>query len=1351
MSRSEKMKKKYSIGLDIGVASVGWVCLREDYSIPKFNGRYAIGVREFDAAETAESTRILRGTRRRYNRRIKRIQLLQQTLQPLFYNDPGFFMKMDESNKHFWRNSNNFENNTLSETLKYLGENPRKYPTIYHLRNALIHEKQKFHPRLIYLALHNLVKFRGHFLNENLNWSDRNQAISLEELLKNFFQELNNHGYEGMYDEKDFFIAKQIFENNEMTNTDKRNKLKKLFGKEYHQPISLLLGLKTDLSQLFYESENKEIYKEDNLKLSFTEEDITEVYEKLSEEEKHLIDLANIIYQSILLKDLLGDSSCIAEAKVKAYEQFKEDLKLLKEIYNKFLSETEYRKMFITTKSNKNKYDESKDINHLCEFDKFQMSYDYQDKFFKNLLKTLNTILKRTSLLENDRTMIENVIYRINRDQFLQKLKNKINAAIPHQNNLFEADKILRNQQQFYPEITDDMIEKVKQIIRFRIPYYIGPLIKQSEQSEFGWLVRKNDGNITPWTFDKIVNLSESAEKFIDRMTSFCTYLVNEKVLPKHSLLYQKFEVLNELNGVQIRSSSELPDKKFRLDREVKSWIMENVFKKYKNVTHNILKKELLKSPYKDVIMDRNTDDLKGIYGTQKEDRFSSSLSTYIDMKNILDDIELENNEMIEEIIYWITVFEEKDILEMKIKEKYSHFSSEQIKRLVQLNYSGWGRLSRKLLDEIPANPQHHETIIELMEREPLVFMEVMSNPAFHLDERIAKINQKDNDKFIRISYQDIKDLQGSPALKKAIWQAVQIIEELVDIFGEPENIMIEFAREEGVKGRTVSRKKQLEDMYRAISNDEKELKAFLKEHSRYDEADYRDNRLYLYVTQQGKCLYSGEALDISRLQDYDVDHILPRSFVKDDSLDNLALVKKKMNNKKGDLKMPLEILDSSTRAKQKMFWKRLYENKLISQRKYQRLMKEKFTDQDKESFIARQLVETRQITKHVKNLLEERFPNTKIHTVNADIISKLREHTNTFKIRELNNKHHAVDAALAALIVQFILNQYGNNFLDFSFRHREATKKWRNLLVTYGKNFFLFSDIDKYDKFIHYETGELLSGRQYLQMLNNEIPWQTTKRLGTNEAAFYDQTIYSPKSTKGRNPKYKSGKLHKGVHSDVKVDSSFIISYKYLDNKNKEKVNSTIVNLNVIEKYQTRGYSEKQLAIFLADKVAKGKVLDATIHKRILKHQLCIIEDHPLYYVSDKELNNAKQLQLPSDLVNRLYHALNEKNDLELSEYKELFTNLADEVLLQFNNYFPESRIHAISNYAQEIKEKGDFIKGVKELFKATNAGPARSDIFGGRYERRLKPNDAKFVYQSITGLRYRKPKSYKKELWLR
>src|SRR5690625_6814954 len=124
------MKLDYSIGLDIGVASVGWACMTEEFRIPRYNGRYAIGVREFESAETAEERRIHRGTRRRYNRRIKRIQLLQQTISPLFEDDPSFFIETEEKEKHFWRNSNKFEHNTLSETLTHLGKNSRIYPTI---------------------------------------------------------------------------------------------------------------------------------------------------------------------------------------------------------------------------------------------------------------------------------------------------------------------------------------------------------------------------------------------------------------------------------------------------------------------------------------------------------------------------------------------------------------------------------------------------------------------------------------------------------------------------------------------------------------------------------------------------------------------------------------------------------------------------------------------------------------------------------------------------------------------------------------------------------------------------------------------------------------------------------------------------------------------------------------------------------------------------------------------------------------------------------------------------------------------------------------------------------------------
>ena len=40
------------------------------------------------------------------------------------------------------------------------------YPTIYHLRKKLCESDEKADPRLIYLALHHIVKYRGNFLYE---------------------------------------------------------------------------------------------------------------------------------------------------------------------------------------------------------------------------------------------------------------------------------------------------------------------------------------------------------------------------------------------------------------------------------------------------------------------------------------------------------------------------------------------------------------------------------------------------------------------------------------------------------------------------------------------------------------------------------------------------------------------------------------------------------------------------------------------------------------------------------------------------------------------------------------------------------------------------------------------------------------------------------------------------------------------------------------------------------------------------------------------------------------------------------------------------------------------------------
>ena len=54
-----------------------------------------------------------------------------------------------------------------------------------------------------------------------------------------------------------------------------------------------------------------------------------------------------------------------------------------------------------------------------------------------------------------------------------------------------------------------------------------------------------------------------------------------------------------------------------------------------------------------------------------------------------------------------------------------------------------------------------------------------------------------------------------------------------------------------------------------------------------------------------GRCMYSGEKIPLKDLYDkniYDIDHIYPRSKVKDDSLDNRVLVKRQLNKDKGCL-----------------------------------------------------------------------------------------------------------------------------------------------------------------------------------------------------------------------------------------------------------------------------------------------------------------------------------------------------------------------------------------------------------------------------------------------------------------
>ena len=100
-SRDIRKNTEYFIGLDIGTSSVGWAVTNTKYEVIKFNGKKMWGSRLFAEASTAEDRRVHRTNRRRLQRRVDRINLLEEIFsEEMSKVDPEFFIRLKESKFH---------------------------------------------------------------------------------------------------------------------------------------------------------------------------------------------------------------------------------------------------------------------------------------------------------------------------------------------------------------------------------------------------------------------------------------------------------------------------------------------------------------------------------------------------------------------------------------------------------------------------------------------------------------------------------------------------------------------------------------------------------------------------------------------------------------------------------------------------------------------------------------------------------------------------------------------------------------------------------------------------------------------------------------------------------------------------------------------------------------------------------------------------------------------------------------------------------------------------------------------------------------------------------------------------
>lgn len=184
--------KKYNIGLDIGTTSVGWAVVDDDnYKIIKKGNKALWGVRLFEEASTAVDRRGFRSTRRRYDRRRNRIKLLQEEFKEEINKiDSNFYKKLQES-KYNDKDSYNKAIHLNKEEKIAIKTYNEKYKTIYHLRNRLITDPSKEDIRLVYLAIHHLIKYRGNFLYGNSSFNVNN--LNMKEKLISVFNSLKSN------------------------------------------------------------------------------------------------------------------------------------------------------------------------------------------------------------------------------------------------------------------------------------------------------------------------------------------------------------------------------------------------------------------------------------------------------------------------------------------------------------------------------------------------------------------------------------------------------------------------------------------------------------------------------------------------------------------------------------------------------------------------------------------------------------------------------------------------------------------------------------------------------------------------------------------------------------------------------------------------------------------------------------------------------------------------------------------------------------------------------------------------------------------------------------------------------
>lgn len=575
--------------------------------------------------------------------------------------------------------------------------------------------------------------------------------------------------------------------------------------------------------------------------------------------------------------------------------------------------------------------------------------------------------------------------------------------VFPREAYVEEFDAIIKEQSKHYSTtLTGELIHK----LRNEIIYYQRPLKSQK-------------GLVSVCEFAGFGTTTKDGKEIF----------VGPKVAPKSSPLFQLCKIWEAVNNITLKVKN-TGNTKYKWSDLVPTLQEKHLIAGYLNENEHLSFTELLKIlnlKKEDVYVNKQI--LKGIQGNLT----MSSLKKLVDQKYLRfninsvpathearifdkktgeilieeDALQIDSSTEKEPLnLLWHTIYSIKDSEECKkALIKLFNFEESSAEELAKIDFTkqSFGNKSGKAIRKI---------LPYLMKG--YMYSEACSLAGYNHSNSLTKeeLQQKKlADKLELLQKNSLRQ----PIVEKILNQAINVVNAIISSYGKPDEIRIELARElkqsKDERNEADLRNKANEKLNAEIASRLKslELPATKRYIQKYKFVFPSLSRNLKEASVENTCIYCGKSFSISEAltgNNFDVDHIVPKSMLFDDSQTNKVLVHRSCNASKTN-QTAYDFISKKGEDELNSYINRIddwFKRGIISYSKMQRLKvsyeeyaerkkNKKETEADKrlwENFIDRQLRETQYIARKAKEIFSKICYN--VSSTEGTVTAKLRE-----------------------------------------------------------------------------------------------------------------------------------------------------------------------------------------------------------------------------------------------------------------------------------------------------------------------------------------------------------------------